>query len=41
MLKENLETRLYCDRAKVEVDYALHNAGGAIGVKAGFPSTVS
>jgi hypothetical protein len=38
MLKENLEIRLYRDRAKVEVDYVLHNTGGAIDVKAGFPS---
>jgi hypothetical protein len=38
MLKEKLEIRLYRDRAKVEVDYVLHNAGGAIDVKAGFPS---
>lgn len=38
MLKENLVIRLYRDRAKVEVDYVLHNAGEAIDVKAGFPS---
>jgi hypothetical protein len=38
MLKENLIIRLYRDRAKVEVDYLLHNVGRAIEVKAGFPS---
>jgi hypothetical protein len=38
MLKEDLVIRLYRDRAKVEVDYELHNAGDAIDVKAGFPS---
>lgn len=38
MLKENLVIRLYRDRAKVEVDYVLHNTGDATDVKAGFPS---
>ena len=38
MLKENLVIRLYRDRAKVEVDYVLHNTGEAVDVKAGFPS---
>lgn len=38
MLKEDLVIRLYRDRAKVEVDYLLHNTGDASDVKAGFPS---
>jgi hypothetical protein len=38
MLKENLVIRLYRDRAKVDVDYVLHNAGDAVDVTAGFPS---
>ena len=38
MLEEHLIIRLYRDRAKVEVDYVLHNAGAAVDVKAGFPS---
>jgi hypothetical protein len=38
VLEENLLIRLYRDRAKVEVDYVLHNAGQGISVKAGFPS---
>ncbi|MFZ1085492.1 MAG: hypothetical protein WAN35_11040 [Terracidiphilus sp.] len=38
MVKEDLHIRLYRDRAKVEIDYLLHNTGDAIGVKAGFPS---
>jgi hypothetical protein len=38
MLKEDLVINLYRDRAKVEVNYVLHNKGGPIEVKAGFPS---
>jgi hypothetical protein len=38
MQREDLRIRLYRDRAKVEVDYALHNAGPATDVRAGFPS---
>ena len=38
VLEENLVVRLYRDRAKVKVDYVLHNAGQATNVKAGFPS---
>jgi len=38
MLNENLVIRLYRDRAKVDVDYVLHNAGDAVDVTAGFPS---
>jgi hypothetical protein len=38
MLKEDLVIRLYRDRALVTVDYTLHNSGGAVDVKAGFPS---
>lgn len=38
MLNENLVIRLYRDHARVQVDYTLHNAGGAVNVRAGFPS---
>ena len=38
VLEEDLTIRLYRDRAKVEVNYLLRNAGGGIDVKAGFPS---
>ena len=38
MLKEDLRISLYRDRAKVEIDYVLHNTGAAIDVKAAFPS---
>jgi hypothetical protein len=37
MQSEDLQIRLYRDRAKVQVDYILKNTGGAIDVKAGFP----
>lgn len=37
ILKENLVIRLYRDRARVKVDYVLHNTGAAVTVKAGFP----
>src|ERR1035441_6197530 len=38
MQREDLRIRLYRDRAKVEVEYILHNTGPAIDVRAGFPS---
>ncbi len=37
MQSENLMIRLYRDRAKVQVDYVLKNAGNAVDVTAGFP----
>lgn len=37
MQKENLVIALYRDRARVNVDYLLHNSGEAVDVKAGFP----
>ncbi|MGA2436219.1 MAG: hypothetical protein ABSG25_13160 [Bryobacteraceae bacterium] len=38
MQREDLRIRLYRDRAKVEVEYILHNTGPAVDVRAGFPS---
>lgn len=38
MRQENLHIRLFRDRAKVEIDYVLHNTGNALDVRAGFPS---
>jgi hypothetical protein len=38
MQREDLRIRLYRDRAKVEIDYLLHNTGPAVDVRAGFPS---
>lgn len=37
MQNEDLFIQLYRDRAKVQVDYALWNAGGAVDIRAGFP----
>ena len=37
MKNEDLNIELYRDRAKVQVDYVLHNTGPAVDVKAGFP----
>ena len=38
MQREDLRIRLFRDRAKVEIDYVLHNTGPAVDVRAGFPS---
>jgi hypothetical protein len=38
MQREDLHIRLFRDRAKVEVDYLLHNTGPGVDVRAGFPS---
>ena len=37
MQTENLNIRLFHDRAKVQVDYVLKNTGDAVDVTAGFP----
>jgi hypothetical protein len=38
MQREDLRIRLFRDRAKVEIDYVLHNTGKTVDVRAGFPS---
>ena len=38
MQREDLRIRLFRDRARVEIDYILHNTGRAVDVRAGFPS---
>lgn len=38
MQREDLRIHLFRDRARVEIDYVLHNTGPAVDVRAGFPS---